>query len=169
MNPLLAITAAKLGSNILGSIAGNSAEKAPSAAEMKKAAFAQVLAKATNTPEYKNIQRLGAEGIGSRSDVEMTLQQMSQKILQSPEIARALEGSSEPFDLKFLPDGNVALKKADGSEKIFKLDGNLKETAQKAVSIIESAKIAYPSGLASSKEPGGSMHIVPGAKATLQA
>jgi hypothetical protein len=63
----------------------------------------------------------------------------------------------------------VALKKADGSEKIFKLDGNLKETAQKAVSIIESAKIAYPSGLASSKELGGSMHIVPGAKATLQA
>jgi hypothetical protein len=49
------------------------------------------------------------------------------------------------------------------------LDGNLKETAQKAVSIIESAKIAYPSGLASSKELGGSMHIVPGAKATLQA
>ena len=113
MNPLLAITAAKLGSHILGSIAGNSAEKAPSAAEMKKA--------------------------------------------------------SEPFDLKFLPDGSVALKKADGTEKIFKLDGNLKDTAQKAVSLIESAKIAYPSGLASSKESGGSMQIVPGAKATLQA
>ena len=115
MNPLLAITAAKLGSNILGSIAGNSAEKAPSATEMKKAAFAQVLAKATNTPEYKNMQRLSAEGIGSRSDVEMTLQQISQKILQSPEIAKALEGGAESFDLKFLPDGNVALKKADGA------------------------------------------------------
>ena len=169
MNPLLAITAAKLGSNILGSIAGNSSEKAPSAAEMKKAAFAQVLAKATNTPEYKNMQRLSAEGIGSRSDVEMTLQQMSQKILQSPEIAKALEGGAESFDLKFLPDGNVALKKADGTERIFKLDGTLKETAQKAVSIIESAKIAYPSGVASSKEPGGSLHIVPGSKATLHA
>ena len=169
MNPLLAITAAKLGSNILGSIAGNSADKGPSAAEMKKAAFAQVLAKATNTPEYKNTQRLSAEGIGSRSDVEMTLQQMSQKILQSPEIAKALEGGAEAFDLRFLPDGNVALKKADGSEQIFKLEGNLKETAQKAVSIIESAKIAYPSGIPSSKEVGGSLRIVPGAKATLQA
>lgn len=169
MNPLLAITAAKLGSNILGSIAGNSAEKGPSAAEMKKAAFAQVLAKATNTPEYKNMQSLSAEGIGSRSDVEMTLQQMSQKILQSPEIAKALEGGSDAFDLRFLPDGNVALKKSDGSEQIFKLDGNLKETAQKAVSIIESAKIAYPSGMPVSKEIGGSLRIVPGAKATLQA
>jgi hypothetical protein len=115
------------------------------------------------------MQRLSAEGIGSRSDVEMTLQQMSQKILQSPEIAKALEGGAESFDLKFLPDGNVALKKADGTEKIFQLDGALKETAQKAVSIIESAKIAYPSGVASSKEPGGSLHIVPGSKATLHA
>jgi len=169
MNPLLAITAAKMGSNILNSLTGNSAEKAPSSAEMKKAAFAQILAKTTSTPEYKNMQSLSADGIGSRSDVEMTLQQMSQKILQSPEVAKALEGSSEPFDLKFLPDGNVAIKKADGSEKIFQLDGNLKETAQKAVSIIESSKIAYPSGASSSKEVGGSLHIVPGAKATLQA
>lgn len=171
MNPLLAITAAKLGSNILGSIAGNSPEKSagPTPAEVKKAAFAQVLAQAANTPEFKSKQRLSAEGIGSRSDVEMTLQQMSQKILQSPEVAKALDGSSEPFDLKFLPDGNVSIKKADGSEKIFKLDGSLKETAQKAVSIIENAKIAYPSGLANSKEAGGCLRIVPGSKATLQA
>jgi Zn-dependent M32 family carboxypeptidase len=134
---------------------------------MKKAAFAQVLAKATNTPEYKSMKRLSAEGIGSRSDVEMTLQQMSQKILQSPEIAKALEGSSEPYDLKFLPDGNVVLKKADGTERTFKLDGNLKETAQKAVSIIENAKVAYSGGVASSKEIGGTLHIVPGSKTTL--
>ncbi|MFM8717291.1 MAG: hypothetical protein ACKOF3_11035 [Spartobacteria bacterium] len=169
MNPLLAITAAKLGSNILGSIAGNSAEKGPTTADIKKAAFAQVLAKATNTPEYKNKERLSAEGIGSRSDVEMTLQQMSQNSLQSPEIAKALEGGAESFDLKFLPDGNVSIKKADGTERVFSLDGSLKETAQKAVAIIESAKIAYPGGVASSKEPGGSLHIVPGSKATLQA
>ncbi|MEI8292720.1 MAG: hypothetical protein WCG66_01895 [bacterium] len=172
MNPLLAITAARLGSNILGRIAGNSendTNKATSPAEMKKAAFAQILTKATSTPEYKSLKRLSAEGIGSRSDVEMTLQQMSHKILQSPEIAKALEGSSEPYDLTFLPDGNVKLKKADGTERTFQLDGNLKETAQKAVSIIENAKIAFSEGLASTKGIGGTLHIVPGSKTTLLA
>jgi hypothetical protein len=173
MNPLLAISAAKMGSKLLGSLSGTSNDKAqagPSAAELKKAAFSQMLAKATNTPEFKNTQFLSGKGISSRSDAELSLQQMSQKILQSPEIGKALSGSSEPFELRFLADGNVALKKADGSEQVFKLDGSLKGTAQEALAIIESVKIAHPQvASSSSQELGGSLRIVPGARATLQA
>ena len=40
---------------------------------------------------------------------------------------------------------------------------------EEAVAIIESAKIAYPSGLPITKETGGSLRIIPGSKATLQA
>jgi hypothetical protein len=173
MLPILAIAAAKVGSNLVGNIANKSSDKAqaaPSAAQVKKAAFAEMLAKTTNTPQFKHSQFLNSEGISSRDDAVTSLQQMSQQILQSPEISKALGGSTEPFELRFLPDGNVALKKADGSEQVFKLDGQLKESAQKAVSIIESVKIAYPSSAPSaSKEVGGSLRIVPGAASSLQA
>jgi hypothetical protein len=171
MNPLLAVTAAKMGSNLLSNLTNggnaNSLKKAE-AAEAKKAAFAQMIAKVASNPQVKHSQLLGNDGISSREDAEMSLNQMAQKILQSTEVSKALDGNSEAFELKFLPDGNVSIKTANGREQTFKLEGMLEDTARKAVSIIESTKIAFPqSGVSVSKDPGGSLRILPGAKATL--
>lgn len=173
MNPLLAITAARVGSNILNNLSNNvgAAKGGPSPEDAKKAAFAEMIAKAANTPQAKHTRALDAKGIASRSDAEGTLNQMAQKILQSPEVSKVLGGRSEAFELRFLPDGSVAVKKADGTEETFKLDGQLQETAKEAVAIIESVKIAYPqSGSPSNQaEPGGSLRIVPGGRASLLA
>lgn len=173
MNPLLAITAARVGGNILNNLSnsvGNS-KKSPSPEDAKNAAFAQMIAKAATTPQAKHVRALDAKGIASRSDAESSLNQMAQKILQSPEVSKALGGGSEAFELRFLPDGKVAVKSADGSEEIFSLDGHLQQTAKDAVAIIESVKIAYPQAGSTTAlgEPGGSLRIVPGGRASLLA
>lgn len=170
MNPLLAISAAKLGSQLLNNLAGNKpseSQAAPSPADAKKLAFAQMMAKATATPKFRHTQLLAAEGISSRSDAASQLDKMATGILNSPEISRFLGGKPESFDLRFNPDGSITLKKADGSEKTFALEGQDRETARKAVAIIESTKIAFSDQAAPSPEPGGTLHISPGAKATL--
>lgn len=173
MNPLLAITAARVGSNILNNLSNSvgSSKNAPSPEDAKNAAFAQMIAKAANTPQAKHSRALDAKGIANRSDAEASLNQMAQKILQSPEVSKALGGRAETFELRFLPDGNVAIKKADGSEEIFSLDGQLQDTAKEAVAIIESVKVAYPQSgsTTQSTEPGGSLRIVPGGRASLLA
>lgn len=171
MNPLLALTAARVGSNLLNNLSNNvgGAKNAPSPEEAKKAAFAQMIAKAANTPQARHARALDAKGIASRSDAESSIHQMAQKILQSPEVSKVLDGRLEGFELRFLPDGNVAVKNADGSEKIFTLDGQLKDTAKEAVAIMESVKIAYPQigSHQVASEPGGSLRIVPGTPSTL--
>jgi len=173
MNPLLAITAARVGSNILNNLSNpvGSSKNTPSPEDAKKAAFAQMIAKAANTPQAKHTRALDAKGIASRSDAESSVNQMAQKILQSPEVSKALGGGAEAFELRFLPDGKVAVKSADGSEEIFSLDGQLQQTAKEAVAIIESVKIAYPQAASTtaSSEPGGSLRIVPGGRASLLA
>ena len=169
MNPLLALTAARVGSNLLNNLAGNAAgaPAAPSAKEIQKAEFTKMMLAAANTPQAKTARELGANGIGSPGDAEKQLEHLAKKILQSSEFGKELDGKSEPIEMKFLPGGKVALKSADGSEKVFELDGDLADSAKKAFELIESVKIAFPkSGLASS-EPGGSLRIVPGAGATL--
>ena len=173
MNPLLAISAARVGSNILSNLSNNigASKSAPSPDELKKAAFAQMIAKAASTPQAKHSRALDTQGIASRSDAEASLNQMAQKILQSPEVSKSLTGRADAFELKFLPDGNVAVKKADGSEEVFTLDGKLKETAKEAVAIIESVKIAYPQpgSTANASDAGGALRIVPGGRASLLA
>ena len=171
MFPLLAIAAAKVGSNLLSNAATNVTDntKGASEANAKKAAFAQMMAKVTSSPQFKNSEFLHGQGIGNRSDAEMTLNQISQKILQSPEVSAITGGRSEAFDLKFLPDGNVSVKTADGVEHIVSLEGNLKETSQKALQIMESVKVAYPqtAGSADKGPNAGYLHIVPGGRSTL--
>lgn len=174
MFPLLAIAAAKVGSNLLSNAANNIADNAKAASEAnanaaKRAAFAQVMAKVASSPQVKNADFLQGQGIDNRSDAEMTLNEISQKILQSPEVSAITGGRSEAFDLKFLPDGNVSLKTADGVEHIVNLEGNLKENSQKALQIMESVKIAFPQGSGSMNlgPNAGYMHIVPGSRSTL--
>ena len=174
MFPLLAIAAAKVGSNLLSNAATNVTDNSKGASEAnanaaKKAAFAQMMAKVTSSPQFKHSEFLHGQGIGNRSDAEMTLNQISQKILQSPEVSAITGGRSEAFDLKFLPDGNVSVKTADGVEHIVSLEGNLKETSQKALQIMESVKVAYPQGAGGLNQGpnAGYMHIVPGGRATL--
>jgi len=171
MNPLLAISAAKVGSQLLNNLVGNKpaeSQAAPSPADAKKAAFAQMMAKVASTPKFQHTQLLSAEGISSRTDAESKLGKMATGILNSPEISKFLGGKSEGFDLKFNPDGTVTVKKADGTERTFALEGNDREAARKAVAIIESAKVAFSeNGAAPSGEPGGSLRISPGEKATL--
>lgn len=171
MNPLFAISAAKIGSQLLNNLAGNNkpaeAQAAPSPADAKKLAFAQMMAKVTSTPKFQHTQLLSAEGISNRSDAESHLDKVATGILNNPEISRFLGGKSEGFDLRFNADGSVTVKKADGTEKTFSLEGNDRENARKAVAIIESTKIAFSDKAAQSSEPGGTLRISPGARASL--
>ena len=174
MLPLLALAAAKVGSNLLSNAATNITDNAKAASEAnanaaKKAAFDQMMAKVASSPEFKNAEFLQGQGIRNRGDAEMTLNHFSQKILQSPEVSAVTGGRSEAFDLKFLPDGNVSVKTADGVEHVVSLEGNLKETSQKALQIMESAKVAFPKGSGTMNQGpnAGYMHIVPGGRSTL--
>lgn len=172
MNPLLAITAAKVGSNLLNNLAQNVSgnKKASPEAEARKAEFTKMMIAAANTPKARATRELSANGIGGRGDAETQLQHIAKQILQSSEVGKALDGKSEAFELKFLPGGKVAVKNADGRESIFELQGELAQSAQKAFEIIEQVKIAYPqSGSLASGEPGGSLRMVPGAGCSLLA
>ncbi len=170
MNPLLALTAARVGSNLLNNMAGNSgAQAAPSAKDLQKVEFTKMMLAAANTPQARTARELGANGIGSPADAETQLHHLAKKILQSSEIGKEIDGRSEPFELKFLPGGQVALKSADGTEKLFQLDGDLAASAQKAFDLIEQVKIAFPKASGSLSEPGGTLRMVPGAGSTLLA
>lgn len=172
MNPLLAITAAKVGSNLLNNLAQNvsGGQKTSPEAESRKAEFTKMMIAAANTPKARAHRELSAKGIGGRGDAESQLQHIAQKILQSSEVGKALDGKPEAFELKFLPGGKVSVKNADGLEKVFELQGDLAQSAQKAFDIIEQVKIAYPqNGSLASGEPGGSLRMVPGAGCSLLA
>lgn len=171
MNPLLALTAARVGNNLLNGLANNmsgNAQAAPSAKEVQKMEFTRMMMAAANTPQARTARELGANGIGGHDDAEKQLQQIAQKILQSSELGKEIVGKSEAFELKFLADGKVALKTADGTEKVFSLDGDLANSARQAFDLIEKVKIAFPKSCAST-EPGGTLRMVPGAGATLLA
>jgi hypothetical protein len=165
MNPLLAITAAKVGNNILNNVAKNisGGQKTSPEAEIRKAEFNKMMIAAANTPKAIAHRELSANGIGGRGDAE------SQQILQSSEVGKSIDGKSEAFELKFLPGGKVSVKNADGQVKIFELKGEMAQSAQKAFDIIEKVKIAYPQNGAGSGEPGGSLRMIPGAGCSLLA
>lgn len=171
MNPLLAITAAKVGSNLLNNLAQNvsGAKKTSPEADIRKAEFTKMMIAAANTPKAIAHRELSANGIGGRGDAETQLQHIAQKILQSSEVGKSIDGKPEAFELKFLPGGKVAIKNADGREKVFELEGDLAQSAQKAFDIIEKVKIAYPQNGGVSGEPGGSLRMVPGAGCSLLA
>ncbi len=171
MNPLLAITAAKVGSNLLNNLAQNvSGNNKPSPEEeARKAEFTKMMIAAANTPKAIAHRELSANGIGGRGDAETQLQHIAKHILQSSEVGKALDGKSDAFELKFLPGGKVAVKNADGRERVFELEGELAQSAQKAFGIIEKVKLAYPQQGANSGEPGGSLRMVPGAGCSLLA
>jgi hypothetical protein len=170
MYPLLAIAAAKIGSNIINNVAANVADNAKATSESnaaKKAAFDQMMAKVAASPKAKNTDFLRGEGITSRADAESILHQISQKILQTPEVSAITGGGTGAIDLKFLPDGNVSVKTADGTERVVSLEGNLKENSQKAHQIMESVKVAFSQNTSSANKGPGHLHIVPGGRSTL--
>ena len=171
MNPLLAITAAKVGNNLLNNLAQNisGGQKTSPEAELRKAEFTKMMIAAANTPQARAHRELSANGIDGRSDAESQLQSIAQQILQSSEVGKSMDGKPEAFELKFLPGGKVAVKNADGREKVFELKGELAESARKAFDIIEQVKIAYPQKGVASNEPGGSLRMVPGAGCSLLA
>ena len=171
MNPLLAITAAKVGSNLLNNLAQNvsGGPKISPEEEIRKAEFTKMMIAAANTPKARAHRELSADGIGGRSDAETQLQHIAQKILQSSEVGKSIDGKPDAFELKFLPGGKVAIKHADGREKIFNLQGDLAQSAEKAFDIIEKVKIAYPQSGGASGEPGGSLRMIPGAGCSLLA
>jgi len=76
-------------------------------------------------------------------------------------------GGSGAIDLTFLPDGNVSVKTADGADHVVNLEGNLKETSQKAHQIMESVKVAFSQNTSSANKGLGHLHIVPGGRSTL--
>ena len=171
MNPLLALTAAKVGNNLLNNLAKNISgnQKASPEAEIRKAEFNKMMIAAANTPKARAHRELSADGIGGRGDAESQLQHIAQQILQSSEVGKSIDGKPEAFELKFLPGGKVAVKNADGQEKIFELKGEMAQSAQNAFDIIEKVKIAYPQNGAGSGEPGGSLRMIPGAGCSLLA
>lgn len=171
MNPLLALTAARVGSNLLNSMAGNAAgaQAAPSAKEIQKAEFTRMMLAAANTPQARASRELSANGIGSPADAESQLHHLAQKILQTSEVGKELDGKTEAFELKFLAGGKVALKTADGAEKIFLLEGDLADSSKKAFELIEQLKVAFPKSHGASTEPGGTLRMVPGAGSSLLA
>lgn len=171
MNPLLALTAARFSSNLLNNIGGNAsgAQAGPTAKEIQKAEFTRMMLAAANTPQARTTRELSANGIGSSADAETQLHHLAQKILQSSELGKELDGKPEAFELKFLQGGKVALKTANGAEKIFQLEGDLADSSKKAFDLIEQLKIAFPKSHNASSEPGGTLRIVPGAGSSLLA
>jgi hypothetical protein len=144
MNPLLAITAAKAGSKFLNNLAGNQPAAKTSEADVKKAAFAKMLAQSVSTPKYQHTQALGSKGISSREDATSTVQQLSHKILECPEVAKHLPSSDEPYSLEFLKDGSVCIHRADGSKHTVPLTGAARESALESMAILQSVKVAFP-------------------------
>ncbi|MFM8983096.1 MAG: hypothetical protein ACKOLA_09375, partial [Spartobacteria bacterium] len=158
-------------SNLLNNLAQNvsGAQKPSPEAEARKAEFTKMINAAANTPKAIAHRELSVNGIGGRGDAETQLQHIAKQILQSSEVGKTLDGKAEAFELKFLPGGKVAVKSADGREKVFELEGDLAQSAQKAYGIIERVKIAYPQQGGGSGEPGGTLRMVPGAGCSLLA
>ena len=70
MNPLLALTAAKVGNNLLNNLAKNisGGQKTSPEAEIRKAEFNKMMIAAANTPKARAHRELSADNIGGRSD-----------------------------------------------------------------------------------------------------
>jgi hypothetical protein len=139
MLPLLAITAANVGRNLLQSAAaGPAAQAQPKASEADPAAFQKFLQKAAATPGVQKAAVLASEGIRTTADAQTKMGDYGARIMQDPEVRKAVAGDSGEVEMRFLSGGMVSIKTSDGREKTVTLGGDAKVSAQKAERILKS-------------------------------
>jgi hypothetical protein len=177
VNPLLAVRAASLGSDLLQAaarnIAGGSAkaEQKAAATPAEATRFSDMLAKVAASPKVQNARLLQTEGILDHADAEVRLGEIAQRIAaESPEAREALAGSGGAFKMRVLENGDVSLHTADGKVRNIRLCGGAKELAVKAHRILDAIDSAPAGSDAISKKGAGErwagrgvLHVMPGA------
>jgi hypothetical protein len=160
MIPLLAIAGARVGATVIQNLAENIGHKknAEQVGAAQQGQFAEMLARASASPQVQQARFLHSEGIQDRADAATRLGDLAQQIAQAPEIRDITAGSTGAFDLKVNADGNVEVRTADGRVRTVALNGEQKTAALKAHQIIEATAGPAPLGNA----PQGVMHVTPG-------
>ena len=73
--------------------------------------------------------------------------ELSARVMQDPEVQKAVAGNSDPVEIRFLPGGVVSLKLSDGREKTVTLQNDAKSAAEKAAQILATIKASGQSSL----------------------
>jgi hypothetical protein len=138
MLPLLAIAGANIARNLIQPVAAQmlSPTGQPKTEATDPAAFQKLLQKVSSSPEVQKASFLASEGIRDTADAQTKLADFGARILQDPEVQKAVAGSSGAVEMRFSPDGSVAIKTADGRVKTVHPQGDAKEAAQKAAHVL---------------------------------
>ena len=137
MLPLLAIASANVARNLLHSASGQMNKAPEQNAGTDPAVFQKLLQQVTASPEVQKAEFLASEGIIDTTDAERRLADFGARILQDPGVRSAVAGSSGPVEMRFLPDGSVAIKTSDGLQKTVKVEGDANIAAGKALLVVK--------------------------------
>lgn len=156
MLPILAVGASAVGLNVLQSIGKQTGIlKSPQTATASTtdgaapdpAAFQKLMAKISSSPEIQQASFLAAEGIKNNDDASQRMAELSARVMQDPEVQKAIAGNSDPVEMRFLPGGVVSLKLSDGREKTVTLQDDAKGAAEKGAKILATLKASGQSSL----------------------
>jgi len=138
MLPLLAIAGANIARNLIQPVATQILSPAgqPKTEATDPAAFQKLLLKVSSSPEVQKASFLASEGIRDTADAQTKLSDFGARILQDPEVQKAVAGNSGAVEMRFSPDGSVAIKTADGRVKTVHPQGDAKDAAQKAAHVL---------------------------------
>jgi len=168
MFPILAIAAANVGRNLIQNASAQINK--PPAQATDPAAFQKFLLKAASSPEVQKASFFSSERIHNTADAQQRLSDYGSRIMQDPEVQKAVAGNSGAVEMRFSPDGVVSIKTSDGRQRTVHLQGDAKAAAQKAEIVSASLKTATQPALAaplSAPAPSGvpqasGIRIVPG-------
>jgi len=139
--------------NLLQSMAGQMTGKGAGAQDAKKAdaaadaaAFQKMLLKVASSPSVQRASLLASEGINDSADAAQKMGGLASRILQDPAAQQAIDGAQGAVDIKLMSDGFVMLKMADGRQKTVRLQGDAREAAEKAATILNCLKKPEASG-----------------------
>ena len=165
MLPLLAIAGANVASNIaLPAISQVLSPKSPSqAGKVDSATFQQMLAnKIASSPDAQKSIFMKSLGISDITSARQRLGEFGTRILQDPGVQKALGGNTGPVEMRFSPDGTVAIKTANGQEKTVSLQGDAKVAGQKAAQVLQIMQSAPHGGMTPTMSQAGMAPQMPG-------
>lgn len=138
MTPLLAITAGRVGAQVLQNVAENVlAKPAPAAPATDGASFQDVLARVAASPSAQRVRLLAREGIASGADAEARLGEIAHALTADPQLASLLGRDGATFEMRVGRDGEIHVRTADGRSRTVRLDGENGDLALRAGRILE--------------------------------
>ena len=169
MLPLLAIAGANIASNTL--LPAASRILSPGSQQktdgVDQATFQKLLAnKIASSPEAQKASFMSSEGIQDTTGAQQRLGDYGARILQDPQVQKAVGGGGRAVEMRFLADGSVSIKTADGMEKAVTLQGDAKVAAQKAARVLQIMQASPHSGFAASTIGIAGTPQMPGIKVT---